>query len=95
VQIAKECQPSDVVISSDSDLLLYSSVNTVWRPVTKTKLLVYNIQDVTKTLGITRQQLTALGVVSRNDYTRIIPSLGCATNFGIVKQLKGHGEYLW
>jgi len=44
MQIAKDCQPSDVVISGDSDLLLYSSINTVWRPVTKAKILVYNIQ---------------------------------------------------
>ncbi|KAF9344603.1 hypothetical protein BGX34_005488 [Mortierella sp. NVP85] len=75
---------SVLVCTTEADV-----INTIWRPVTKTKLLIYDIQDVTKTLGITRQQLTALGVVSRNDYTRNIPSLGCATNFGIVKQLKG------
>ncbi|KAK3810077.1 MAG: hypothetical protein J3Q66DRAFT_391248 [Benniella sp.] len=88
VQIARDCQPTDVVISGDSDLLLYSKINTVWRPMRRNQLLCYDVEQVVKTLGISKQQLMALGIVSRNDYTRNIPSLGCATNYGVIKNLK-------
>lgn len=31
--IAFECQPNDIVISGDSDMLIYDTVVTIWRPL--------------------------------------------------------------
>ncbi|KAG0249017.1 hypothetical protein BGZ95_007731, partial [Linnemannia exigua] len=47
-----------------------------------------DIVDVLSTLSIQRAQLTALGVVSYNDYNTNIFGLGCATNFEIFKSFK-------
>ncbi|KAF9130561.1 hypothetical protein BG015_003987 [Linnemannia schmuckeri] len=50
-------------------------------------ILVYFILDLLLALGITRAQLTALAVVSRNDYSKNIWSLGPATNFSIIRPI--------
>ncbi|KAF9284831.1 hypothetical protein BGZ88_009765 [Linnemannia elongata] len=50
-------------------------------------ILVYFIPDILLALGITRAQLTALAVVSKNDYNKNIWSLGPATNFSIIKAI--------
>ncbi|KAF9198899.1 hypothetical protein BGZ59_004342, partial [Podila verticillata] len=89
LHIARDCQPIDVVVSRDSDLLIYQNVTTVWRPISKGRFLVYDINDVLATLKITRTQLTVLGVVSRNDYSKNIRGLGPATNFSVIKRLCG------
>ncbi|KAG0075497.1 hypothetical protein BGZ93_004186, partial [Podila epicladia] len=89
LHIASDCQPTDVVVSRDSDLLIYRNVRTIWRPISKGRFLVYNMDDVLATLEITRTQLTVLGVVSKNDYTKNIRGLGPATNFSVVKRLCG------
>ncbi|KAF9344173.1 hypothetical protein BGX34_005936 [Mortierella sp. NVP85] len=74
--IAKDCQPNDIVISRDSDLLIYPSVTKVFRPISKGRYLQYDVQELTAVLGMNRIQFTVLGIVSRNDYTSNIPSLG-------------------
>ena len=51
-----------------------------------------HLPDVLRVLNINRSQLTVLGVVSKNDYNRNIHSLGSATNFSIIKELKGEGN---
>lgn len=79
--IAKDCQPNDIVISRDSDLLIYSSVTKVFRPISQGRYLQYDVQDLTAVLGMNRLQFTVLGIISRNDYTSNIPSLGTKTNF--------------
>ncbi|KAF9343629.1 hypothetical protein BGX26_005436, partial [Mortierella sp. AD094] len=89
LHIARDCQPTDVVVSRDSDLLIYRNVTTVWRPISKGRFLVYGIDDILATLKITWTQLTVLGVVSRNDYNKNIRGLGAPTNFSIVKRLCG------
>ncbi|KAG0195929.1 hypothetical protein BGX28_000359, partial [Mortierella sp. GBA30] len=89
IKIASDCTPDDIVISSDSDMLLYKNVKTIWRPICKRRFLVYHMPDVLITLGITRTQLTVLGVVSHNDYNRNIYGLGCSTNFSIISDLQG------
>lgn len=45
------------------------------------------------TLGLSRAQLAALAVVSRNDYNRNIHSLGPGTNSSIVKSIDHAGNY--
>ncbi|KAK3822858.1 MAG: hypothetical protein J3Q66DRAFT_437301 [Benniella sp.] len=85
--IAKDCQPNDIVISRDSDLLIYPTVTKVFRPISQGRYLQYDVQDLTAVLGMNRIQFTVLGIISRNDYTSNIPSLGAKTNFKIVKGL--------
>ncbi|KAF9558374.1 hypothetical protein EC968_007111 [Mortierella alpina] len=85
--IAQTCKSADIVVSRDSDMLYYASVRTIWRPISKGRILVYDVNGVMATLGINQAQLTVLGVVSHNDYNRSIPSLGSVSNYGIVKEL--------
>ncbi|KAG9067690.1 hypothetical protein KI688_011277 [Linnemannia hyalina] len=85
--IAIDAEPDDIVISSDSDMMAYASIQTLWRPVSGGLILAYTVPDLLKALGVTRSQLTALAVVSRNDYNRNIHSLGPATNFSIIKSI--------
>ncbi|KAG0347946.1 hypothetical protein BG004_006509 [Podila humilis] len=84
--IAQNAQPDDVIISKDSDMMAYQSIKTLWRPVSNNLILVYKLPDVVTTLGIARMQLTALAVVSRNDYQKNA-SLRPA-NFGIIKEIQ-------
>lgn len=90
VEIARDCQEGDVVITQDSDLAMYNEVTTIWRLISGARFLEYKInEEVLPALGISRTQLTALGVVSHNDYNCNISGLGCATNFKIIKELHG------
>ncbi|KAK3821500.1 MAG: hypothetical protein J3Q66DRAFT_152665 [Benniella sp.] len=89
VAIAVDCQPNDVVISADSDMLAYASISTLWRPVSRDQFLVYKLPDVLRDLGLSRAQFTALAIVSSNDYNRNIYSLGPSTNHSIIKTLHG------
>lgn len=90
--IALDCVPTDIVVSRDSDMLIYESVHTIWRPISKGRFLVYDLPKVLEALGINRVQLTLLGVVSKNDYSNNIHGLGAESNFGIIKRLKGEGK---
>ena len=90
--IARDCAPGDLVVSGDSDMTIYCTVDKVCRPISRGRFLVYDLQDVVTTLGISRIQLTVLGVVSDNDYNKNIRLLGSATNFKIVKELAGSGK---
>ncbi|KAG0370016.1 hypothetical protein BGZ54_008099 [Gamsiella multidivaricata] len=58
-----ECKPGDIVVSKDSDMLMYKNVETIWRPISKGKLLVYNVPSVYAILGLILVQFTVLGVV--------------------------------
>ncbi|KAF9357624.1 hypothetical protein BGX26_003415 [Mortierella sp. AD094] len=89
VVIARDCRPGDIVISRDSDMLVYENIHKIWRPISGGRFLQYDLPGVLATLGINRIQLTALGIVSSNDYNRNIPTLGGATNFSILKSLDG------
>ncbi|KAF9949368.1 hypothetical protein BGZ72_008850 [Mortierella alpina] len=86
--IVQACLPTDIVLSRDSDMIYYASIRTIWRPISKGRVLVYDVREVMATLGLNQAQFTVLGMVSRNDYNRNIPSLGSATNYTIVKELK-------
>ena len=85
--IAIDANPGDIIISCSSDMLAYESIVTLWRRVSKGMILVYSIPDLLSALGITCAQLTALAVVSRNDYNKNIWSLGPATNFSTIKSV--------
>lgn len=50
--------------------------------------MVYNVANMLNFLGISRAQLTVLGIVSKNDYTTNLARLGVTTNFKIHKSLK-------
>ncbi|KAI8596710.1 hypothetical protein EDD21DRAFT_419407 [Dissophora ornata] len=92
VAIAQGAQPGDIVISADSDMLAYASVVTLWRPVSRNLILVYSLPDLLRTIGLSRTQLAALAIVSRNDYQRNIYSLGPATNYRIIKAIGNRAE---
>ncbi|KAF9271711.1 hypothetical protein BGZ74_005720, partial [Mortierella antarctica] len=89
--IAQDCEPDDIVISANSDMLVYSTISTLWHPVSRGIFLVYELEDVCHTLSFTKAQLTALAVVSKNDYGKNIYSLGLATNYSIIKSIQGKG----
>ncbi|KAF8929937.1 hypothetical protein BGZ47_000819 [Haplosporangium gracile] len=86
--IALDCQPGDVVISADSDMLAYASISTLWRPISKGLHLVYELIDVRRDLGLSPAQLTALAVVSSNDYNKNVYFLGPAINYSIIKSVQ-------
>ncbi|KAF9335429.1 hypothetical protein BG006_000067 [Podila minutissima] len=89
--IAQDCEPDDIVISADSDMLVYSTISTLWHPVSRSIFLVYELEDVRHTLSFTKAQLTALAVISKNDYGKNIYSLGPTTNYSIIKSIQGKG----
>ncbi|KAG0285753.1 hypothetical protein BGZ98_005340, partial [Dissophora globulifera] len=92
VLIAAECRPRDVVVTCDSDLLFYRTVLTVWRPVGSYKarrFVPYEKPAVLKALSLSSTQLTALAILSGNDYCCNIPYLAIDTNHKIVKNLHG------
>ena len=67
IRIANDCGTHDVVISTDGDMPVYKTVS-IWRPISKRRFLQYKVSEMLDSLQITRTQLTALGIVSRNDY---------------------------
>ncbi|KAF9117668.1 hypothetical protein BGX30_005254 [Mortierella sp. GBA39] len=92
MEIAKDFEEGDVVISGDSDMLAYATITTLWRPISKGLFLEYKTADLLLALAVSRAQLTALAVVSKNDYGKNIYSLGPATNYSIVKSIARNGN---
>ncbi|KAF9999302.1 hypothetical protein BGZ65_005322 [Modicella reniformis] len=86
VAIANDCQSGDLVVSSDSDMLAYGSVQSLVRPF-RGQYLRYDLAGVSECLSMSREQLTALAVVCRNDYNRNIVSLGPQSNYKLIKTL--------
>ena len=92
VLIASECQPQDAVVSCDSDLLFYKSISTVWRPVGSYKarqFVPYEKSALLEALGLSTTQLTALAILSGNDYVNNIPHLAIDTNAKLIKDMHG------
>ncbi|KAF9344786.1 hypothetical protein BGX34_005327 [Mortierella sp. NVP85] len=90
VDIARDCKPDDIVVSGDSDMLAFAAeITTIWRPISRSQFLIYHLPSILGQLRITRAQLTALCIVSKNDYNRNISLLGPKTNFDIVRSLEG------
>ncbi|KAI7817782.1 hypothetical protein BC939DRAFT_316439 [Gamsiella multidivaricata] len=95
VAIARDCEPGDIVVSADSDMMAYPSISTLWRPIARNLILVYNLKDARRTLDFSEAQLTALAVVSGNDYGKSIYSLGAATNYSVIKAIRDKGILYW
>ncbi|KAF9147386.1 hypothetical protein BGX20_006667, partial [Mortierella sp. AD010] len=92
VLIASECQPKDAVVSCDGDLLFYKNILTIWRPVgpyRDRQFLSYEKSTLLKTLNLTTTQLTALAILSGNDYINNIPHLAIETNAKLISGMKG------
>ncbi|KAG0281401.1 hypothetical protein BGZ95_004121, partial [Linnemannia exigua] len=84
-QLAAGFQKGDSVVSVDLDLAVHSHISLVWRPISQDRFLGYRLDEVLAAPGgISRKYLTALGIVSNNDYYKNIHVLGCETNFGII-----------
>ncbi|KAF8923561.1 hypothetical protein BGZ47_004674, partial [Haplosporangium gracile] len=58
--IASDCGAHDIAISGDSDSLIYSSIETIWRPLKRGQYLVYDVPKLLKHLEISRTALTVL-----------------------------------
>ncbi|KFH63191.1 hypothetical protein MVEG_11226 [Podila verticillata NRRL 6337] len=87
IAIAKDCTANDIVISGDSDSLIYASIRTIWRPLARGGYLVYDVQVLLKQLEMSRAALTVLGIVCRNDYSSNITRMGVSTNYSIIQPL--------
>ncbi|KAF9574904.1 hypothetical protein BGW38_008274, partial [Lunasporangiospora selenospora] len=88
VSIAEDIQPKDVVVSRDSDFFIFANVCTIWQPVgrgVKTKIHCYHLSQILDDIRLSGAQLTALGVVTTNDCTKNIHTLGIATNYRLIK----------
>ncbi|KAI7831572.1 hypothetical protein BC939DRAFT_473129 [Gamsiella multidivaricata] len=77
----------DIIVSGDSDMLIYPTVETVWRPISRGRFLVYNLFEVGKYLEIGRSGLTVLGIVSNNDYSKNIFGLGAISNLAVIRDI--------
>lgn len=95
VQIAADCQPYDIVVSSDSDMMIYSTVRILWRSARikgHRRWVVYNKEDVLKTLQLSDIQLLSLGILSGNDYNNNINGLAIFNNYKLVKAIAQTGN---
>ncbi|KAG0303305.1 hypothetical protein BGZ98_006802 [Dissophora globulifera] len=95
VKIAQDCLIDDVVVSRDSDMLIHMTISTLWKPIrraTQGKFLVYEVPSILARVGLTRTQLTAVGVVTKNDYTSNIRTLGIAINHDLLRCLDGQQD---
>ncbi|KAG0017425.1 hypothetical protein BGZ80_008295 [Entomortierella chlamydospora] len=80
-------------MSGDSDLFIYQYVTVVWRPACYGGFLEYQKSAVLSALGFkSAERLTALGVVSSNDYDHSVYGLGCETNYKTVKDINAKGS---
>ncbi|KAG0222401.1 hypothetical protein BGW42_006658, partial [Actinomortierella wolfii] len=90
VAIARDCTPCDLVVTIDSDFLVYSNVYTVYRSFSRggrRRYLIYTKSSVLNALDLSANQLLVLGIVSRNDYGKNIPRLGITTNRKLIKSI--------
>ena len=79
----------DVVVSGDSDMLFYDSVQHVLRPMAKMVYHHYSKTDITTLLNLTSVQWTSVGIVSGNDYDPNIWGYGIARNCQIIRSIFG------
>jgi hypothetical protein len=94
IDIAKDCKPEDVVLTTDSDLLVYKNVKTVWRVMGRRKALEYKADEVLSALNLeSKNHLTALAITSTNDYSKNIPRLGISTNLKVLQTLHGNSKH--
>ncbi|KAG0040347.1 hypothetical protein BGZ82_003652 [Podila clonocystis] len=87
VELARMCQPVDIVVTKDSDFAAYLSIKTIASPL-RHGFFIYDVDKMCSVVGLpSRAHLQALAVVSRNDYGHNIYGLGFETNAKILKKL--------
>lgn len=87
IDLARMCQPADILVTKDSDLAAYLSIKKIGQP-SRRGFFLYDVDKMCSVVGFpSRAHLQALAVVSRNDYGRNIYGLGFATNSTILKTL--------
>ena len=74
------------VVTSDSDLLAHQAVPMIYRPFRR-GFRQYDVDQCAVDLGLSRRQLTALAIVSRNDYSSGPFCLDIGINIEIIKEL--------
>ncbi|KAH8548982.1 hypothetical protein BGW37DRAFT_522888 [Umbelopsis sp. PMI_123] len=77
----------DVVVSGDSDMLFYDSVQHVLRPVAKMVYHYYSKTDITTLLNLISLQWTSVGIVSGNDYDPNVWGYGIARNCKLIRSI--------
>ncbi|KAF9919297.1 hypothetical protein BX616_009329 [Lobosporangium transversale] len=85
---ASVCSTSDIVMSVDNDILAYGNITTARRPVSRHKSFIYHVPTMLSQLNISKGQLAALCIVSKNDYNCNIARMGLKTNFKVIKSLQ-------
>lgn len=90
--IGVSCKKDDIVITRDSDALIYSNINTIWRPFGRDRYLVYHVADLLRQLELSRTGLTTLGIVTQNDYGTGVYRMGIEENFKVVRALETIGK---
>ncbi|KAG0286818.1 hypothetical protein BGZ98_004952, partial [Dissophora globulifera] len=90
--IASACAASSsqhLVVSGDSDLLVYESIDSVLRPIPRSNF--YAIYDKADVLDILKfldpMQLVLLGIVSHSDYAKNIYGFGIARNAALIRSI--------
>ncbi|KAG0008364.1 hypothetical protein BGZ80_003539 [Entomortierella chlamydospora] len=74
-----------VVVTTDSDPLAPEAVPTIYRPIRR-GFLRYDVDQRATDLGVSCRQLTALAIVSRNDYSSGPFCLDLGINTEIIKE---------
>jgi hypothetical protein len=90
--IGASCNKDDIVITRDSDALIYSNICTIWRPFSRDRYLVYHVADLLRQLELSRTGLATLGIVTQNDYGTGVHRMGIEKNFKVVRALDTIGK---
>jgi hypothetical protein len=83
---------TNVVISSDSDLLFYPRVQQVLRPMKDCSFHLYRKSNVTAVSNVTALQWTCVGIVSGNDYNRNIKGFGKLQAMATPNSIAGYSQ---
>ncbi|KAG0303087.1 hypothetical protein BGZ99_002777, partial [Dissophora globulifera] len=78
-----------LVVSGDSDLLVYESIDSVLRPIPRSNFYaIYDKDDVLDILKfVDPMQLVLLGIVSHSDYAKNIYGFGIARNAALIRSI--------
>ncbi|KAG0326729.1 hypothetical protein BGZ99_009128, partial [Dissophora globulifera] len=90
--IADACEDGSsqhLVVSGDSDLLVYESIDSVLRPIPRSSFYaIYDKDDVLDILQfVDPMQLVVLGIVSHSDYAKNIYGFGIARNAALIRSI--------
>jgi 5'-3' exonuclease len=85
-----------IVISTDSDYYCYQNVETFIKfkfnnRSKKSTLVEFQMDDILRKLNVSREDLTFLAIVNKNDYTCNIPGMGFCTNLKWLKSASAVG----